>query len=56
MWEKSHHPFQPSAPHGSPLIYEKPEGLRLRGIHLLLLWENYSVEVWQRLGLELGHL
>lgn len=56
MWEKSHHLFQPSAPHGSPLIYEQPEGLGFCGLQLLLLWENYGVEVWQRLGLELGHL
>lgn len=52
----SHHLFPATAPHSSPFIYEQSEGLRLCWLQLLLLGEEHSVEVWQRLGLELWYL
>lgn len=51
-----HHLLQPGAPGGSALVRQQPEGLRLGGLLLLLLWEDDGVKVWQRLGFELRHL
>lgn len=42
----SHHLFPATAPHGSPLIYEQSEGLRLCWLQLLLLREDDIIEVW----------